>query len=418
LPLKEQGRIGEYLHTSTAFPTKIWKDQLDNIPGAETEWYNFLRRNGADDLSFSDPRYLKLADEFTQLINNQARNVAQMAPGADPLPTITPVSEFSKLTDAYNKWILEGPHKKYVTTQFGTGVETDPVLRAVDEANIDPFNLRRERNASSERRSAKSDIEYLIERYESGLQYAQRHPNRPDLFPNPEQTMFYPDINQFRNVGELTARTPAGQKIENAQDYILADYSNTYHPKYSSDDTKIDFPISTKLKIGTPIYDVVAPSLLDDTGLKNIKKHLLDKLVSGEISPEKLPSVSVESIVKDMIKTQQDRLKRAEKDKGFYLDWRSQNHQQLPADVAFTDADGNPTGAKMVVFDADMADANPDLVIRNLSQDTKELNHCVGSYCDRVEEGSSRIFSLRNKISPICRSRSKERIRFLRDPSR
>jgi hypothetical protein len=26
-----------------------------------------------------------------------------------------------------------------------------------------------------------------------------------------------------------------------------------------------------------------------------------------------------------------------------------------------------------------MADANPDLVIRNLSQDTKELNHCVGS---------------------------------------
>ena len=33
----------------------------------------------------------------------------------------------------------------------------------------------------------------------------------------------------------------------------------------------------------------------------------------------------------------------------------------------------------MVVFDKDMAEANPDLVTRNLSQDTKELNHCVGS---------------------------------------
>jgi hypothetical protein len=89
--------------------------------------------------------------------------------------------------------------------------------------------------------------------------------------------------------------------------------------------------------------------------------------------------VSVESVVKDMIKTQQENLRKAEKDKNLYFDWRSQNHQQLPADVAFTDADGNPTGAKMVVFNADMAEANPDLVIRNLSQDTKELNHCVGS---------------------------------------
>jgi hypothetical protein len=283
------------------------------------------------------------------------------------------------LTDAYNKWILEGPHKKYVTTQFGTGIETDPVLRAVDEAHMDPFNLRHERNAAADRRSAKDEVINLRDKYDRGINLFNAYPNKPDLYPNPETSIFYPDINQFYNVGELTARTPAGQKFENAQDYILSNRGPMFHPKYASAEIKSNFPISEKLKIGTPIYDVVSPDMLDDTGLKNIKKHLLDKLVSGEISPEKIPSVSVESVVKDMLKTQQENLRKAEKDKNLYFDWRSQNHQQLPADVAFTDADGNPTGAKMVVFNADMADANPDLVIRNLSQDTKELNHCVGS---------------------------------------
>ena len=378
LPLKAQGRIGEYLGTSTVGPIKLWREQLQTI-GEENTWYDFLKRNNAEEIPLTDPRYVDLANQFTTLINNRSNTMRQQFPDADLLPTIKPLDELSKLTDAYNKWILEGPHKKYVTTQFGTGVETDPVLKAIDESDIDPFNLRRDRDASSDRLSTKRDIEYLREKYESAVKHFERHPDRPDIFPNPEPTLFYPDINQFYNVGELTSRTPAGQKFENAQDYILGDYSSTYHPKYATDDIKIDFPISTKLKQGTPVYDVVSPDLLDDTGLRKIKQTLLDKVMSGEISPEKLPNVSVDSIVRDMIKTQQDRLRKAEKDKGMYLDWRSQNHNTLPADIAFTDADGNPTGSKMVVFNADMADANPDLVIRNLSQDTKELNHCVGS---------------------------------------
>jgi hypothetical protein len=378
LPLKAQGRIGEYLGTSTVGPIKLWREQLQTI-GEENTWYDFLKRNNAEEIPLTDPRYVDLANQFTTLINNRSNTMRQQFPDADLLPTIKPLDELSKLTDAYNKWVTEGPHKKYVTTQFGTGVETDPVLRAVDEMNVDPFNLRRDKDATSDRKSAKRDIERLVEDYESSLGYHLKHPNRPDIFPNPETTLFKPDMAQFANVGELTSRTPAGQKLENAQDYILGDYSSTYHPKYATDDIKIDFPFVPKLKKHTPVYDVVSPDLLDDTGLKQIKKYVLDKVMSGEISPEKLPSISVESVVRDMIKVQQDKLRKAEKDKGMYLDWRSQNHNTLPADIAFTDVDGNPTGTKMVVFNADMANANPDLVIRNLSQDTKELNHCVGS---------------------------------------
>lgn len=381
LPLEEQGRIGMYLSESIADsrkPLMVWNEKIRDL-GYLPEWVDYLKLNNASDIPSTDPRYPVLAKQFTELINSHIAANGPNAVGGQPMQFIKPLEEIQAMADAYNKWILEGPHKKYLTTQFGTGVETDPVLKAVEEANIDPFNLRRERDATRERTSAKEDIRYLKEKYDSALQYFQRHPDRPDIFPDPEPILFNPDMNQLANVGKLTSRTPAGQKFENAQDYVLNDYSNTYHPKYSTDDVRANFPISSKLKIGTPIYDVVASSMLDDVGMSQIKQHLLDKVMSGEISPEKLPSVSVESVVRDMIKTQQDRLRKAEKDKSLYLDWRSQNHNTLPADIAFTDADGNPTGAKMVVFNADMADANPDLVIRNLSQDTKELNHCVGS---------------------------------------
>lgn len=378
LPLAEQGRIGEYLGTSTVGPVKLWREQLREI-GEENNWYDFLRRNNAEDISLKDPRYADLANLFTTLINNRSNTMRQQFPDADLLPTIKPLDELSKLTDAYNKWITEGPHKKYVTTQYGTGIETDPVLNAIDTANVDPFTRLLDRDATSDRKSMKRDVERLRERYDDALKYHERFPNSSDTFPDPAKTLFYPDINQFVDVGDLTARTPAGQKFENAQDYVLGDYSAFYHPQYADEEIKTNFPVSTKLKIGTPVYDVISADILDKTGLKEIKQHVLDKVLSGEISPEKLPSVSVESIVRDMIKTRVDAIKKAQKSKELYLDWRQKNHEQLPADVAFTDVEGNPTGSKMVVFDADMAEANPDLVIRNLSQDTKELNHCVGS---------------------------------------
>ena len=313
LPLAEQGAIGEYLAESKANPYKFWRDQITDI-GEENEWYAFLKRNNAGDIPFAHPRYHQLAEEFTKLNNQRANNIAQMAPGADPLPIIKSPSELMSLTDAYNKWITEGPHKKYVTTQYGTGVETDPVLKAIDEANIDLFPRLRDRDAETSRKSAKSEVQRLIDNYESSKKYFEKHPDRPDIFPNPATTQFYPGA-EFKNVGELTARTPAGQNLENAQDYILVNHSYRFDPKYADEGLKENFPFVTKLKQRTPVYDVIGPSMLDDTGMKDIKKYLLEKVMSGEISPEKLPNVSVESVVKDMIKTQQDALKAAEKDK-------------------------------------------------------------------------------------------------------
>jgi len=379
LPLVEQGNIGAFLQDSIISPVKtyrMWRDQITNI-GEEDNWYAFLRRNNADDIPLADPRYPELAKTFTDLVNNRAKTIAQLAPGDDPLPTIKPLEEFTALSDAYNKWITEGPHKKYITTQMGTGVDTDPILKAIDEANVDPFGIRA-RDSSLQREMAKRNVELSRDRYERAKHYSDKHPDRPDMFPPPETNLFYPG-EEFNKVGELTSKTPAGQLLENRQDFYIQDNAFQYDPKYAEASIKENFPFSQKLKRDTPVYDTLTVSTLGDLGLDDIQKTLLAKLTSGEISPEKLPNVSVDSIVRDMIKTKQEALKKAQKSKELYAAWRQKNHEEIPADIRFTDDEGNPTGDKMVVFDANMAETNPDLVIRNLSQDTKDLNHCVGS---------------------------------------
>lgn len=385
LPLEEQGYIGEYLSTSTEGPQKIWREQLREI-GEENNWYDFLRRNNADELPFSDPRYSQLADEFTTLVNLRANTVNQMAPGMDQLPSIKPISEISKLTDAYNKWILEGPHKKYITTQMGTGIETDPFLKAVDEANIYPFGRLLDWEAATSRENVLKDIanqnqEILKakQKFEEDPEYYLEKSKRfPGLYPNPSNLFEY-NPEQYKSVGIQTATSEKGKALENAQDFFLTDKGYNYSSLYPREFLETDFPVASKLKRNTPVYDLISSDAPDKMGMKAIRQKILSDLMSGKISPEKLPNVSVEAVAKDIIKTEQDKIKAATRDKGLYLDWRQKNHEQLPADVAFTDAEGNPTGEKMVVFDANMADANPDLVIRNLSQDTKELNHCVGS---------------------------------------
>ena len=80
-----------------------------------------------------------------------------------------------------------------------------------------------------------------------------------------------------------------------------------------------------------------------------------------------------------MIKEKVAEMKALQKSKAAYEGWRQTNHNELPTNVRFIDADGNPTNKKLVILDAKMAKENPDLVIRNMAQDTKDLNHCVGS---------------------------------------
>jgi hypothetical protein len=67
---------------------------------------------------------------------------------------------------------------------------------------------------------------------------------------------------------------------------------------------------------------------------------------------------------------------KTKKSKEAYENWRQENHDKLPAETSFLDADNKPSGTKMVVFDKN---TDPDLAKRNLSQDTKELNTCVGA---------------------------------------
>ena len=102
----------------------------------------------------------------------------------------------------------------------------------------------------------------------------------------------------------------------------------------------------------------------------------MKSLMSGEIAPENLKNKSVEAIARQIIEDKVKEEKAAVQSKKLANDWRVANHNTTPADTTFTDTDGNPNGVKMFVFDDK---SNPDLVARNLSQDTKDLGICSGA---------------------------------------
>lgn len=365
LPLEKQGEIGAHFSSLIRDPIVEWEQQVRDI-GVYDDWKNFKDNN---------------YDDLITKINNFTRDVNR----AYPEVAIKTLGELTPLVEAHNNWIA-GPYKKYITTQMGTGVETDPFLKAVDEANMYPFGRLLDWEADSSREAALKDIatqnqEVLKakQKFEEDPEYyLEKSKKFPGLYPNPSNLFEY-NPEQYKSVGIQTATSEKGKALENAQDFFLTDKGYKYSGLYPDKSVEADFPVASKLKRKTPVYDLISNDTADKMGMGTIRQKILSDLMSGKISPEKLPNISVEAVARDIIKTEQDKIKAATRDKDLYFSWRQKNHDSLPADVAFTDAEGNPTGEKMVVFDANMADANPDLVIRNLSQDTKELNHCVGS---------------------------------------
>lgn len=365
LPLEEQGDIGAHFSSLIRDPIVEWEQQVRDI-GVYDDWKKFKENNQND---------------LITKINNFTRDVNR----AYPEVAIKTLGELTPLVEAHNNWIA-GPYKKYITTQMGTGVETDPFLKAVDEANIYPFGRLLDWEAANSRENVLKDIanqnqEILKakQKFEEDPEYyLEKSKKFPGLYPNPSNLFEY-NPEQYKSVGIQTATSEKGKALENAQDFFLTDKGYNYSSLYPREFLETDFPVASKLKRNTPVYDLISSDAPDKMGMKAIRQKILSDLMSGKISPEKLPNISVEAVARDIIKTEQDKIKAATRDKDLYFSWRQKNHDSLPADVAFTDAEGNPTGEKMVVFDANMADANPDLVIRNLSQDTKELNHCVGS---------------------------------------
>lgn len=361
LSLGAQGEIGAYLKKSEVDPITLWYNNLPAIKKREFSHF-FQDTTGMpfDNFQSMPNQFIEDANAFVNEHNQKRQNLLDLNPGA----LIKPVGEFTDMANAYNDWIA-GPHKKYILNQMGTGVETDPVLKLVDEYNM----------ALGENKYI--DPEYYAnrgaEKRDTALDTINRHRELGELMPDKYSQI---PTAGYENVGVQTARTPEGQLLENLQDWGLRNYSWRYNPTSSYTET---FPHLAKLKENTPVYDVLSPDSLNSAGLKDIKQQVIKSLMSGEIAPENLKNKSVESIARDIIKTKTDELKRIQKDKNLLNAWKKQNYENLPAEktLEFTDADGNPSGVKIVTLDKELYDVNPDLVERNMALACKDLDHCL-----------------------------------------
>lgn len=384
LPLKEQGQLGRYLSESMPVPEQVWYDNLSNEN--RSQFREFVRDKGLSgrfaDSFYRDPTGFKdIIEEFVNKEHRLREEILQQAPGAEfgLLRNIPTLDEVATKVKAYNEWIL-GPHKNYITKQMATGVETDPILKAIEETRINPFvefvpEQDTTKGAIRKRKESLEEIESF-----QGKQRRQQlmEENYPHL--RKDQNDYYQfDPKEYQYVGKQTAQTDLGKAYEDLLDTQLFNLEYKYGPEPYGINVE-DFPFTSKLKKGTPVYDpVYGESLARRSGIAEIKNEVLKRILNDELSIDKLKNVSMDSIVRDMIKKKLDEEKYKTTSKKEADAWRMANHETLEPETRFVDAEGNPNGVKMFRFDSTMLDSNPDIVARNISQDTKDLDVCVGA---------------------------------------
>jgi len=234
MPLSEQGDVGRYLsnvqisnpvmgfeaqfqtysprYSDVVILEKDWKDYLEGYLSVHANGAKYADENGAPMLQLKK----EAADKFAENYNLQAQ-----AEGKKPIYT---ASEIENIAPPYNAWVM-GPHQKYIQNQMATGVGTDPILKAVDEANIPLEGILLGAQPLSE--LAQSNVEdrrnLFRERYEmSGVDMADP---------------------AYANIGKQTAVTPAGQRVEAALDREMYPHTLRWSPYDQTD----KYPQSSRL---------------------------------------------------------------------------------------------------------------------------------------------------------------------------
>lgn len=384
LPLEKQGDMGRFLNQSqitdplkmfeTNLKTHYDPNQFDrrNLTLGK-EWENYLANHmsSADIPSgnkMTEKEFLLYNQELLKAKREAAENFALRHNNLSALgfeegnKRLYPPSSIESIMPHYNNWV-NGPLKSHITKTMGTGIETDPMLKLMNESAIEPKELFGNHYSMSDdavgvAENANRRREKFTKEFSGGYK------------PVPELE------EQVKNssVGKQTATTPIGKYYEDLIDSRL-------YPRGTYSFNSTDFPGTKHIKNNEVISDFMG--LPDDSlGFGAISKKVIDGLLSGEIPLNKLTSQTPANVLQSIIKEKTDAMKALQKDDNAYQSWRQVNNDALPAETRFTDVDGNPTNKKLVIFDSKMANENPDLLVRNLSQETRDLNHCGGS-CGR-----------------------------------
>lgn len=256
----------------------------------------------------------------------------------------------NKGMDTWHNWV-QGPYMNYITKQLGTGVKTDPLVKLAEEENIHI--------------GKKPDEEIT------------------DLLENDA------DINRITNNGSVTTTTPTGRNVENASDTMLdaipAHIVDSYLKRKGADEFT-DYPYLSKLDPDTPIYDLVQNNTAFETlGLDQIAQRVFDGIHDGTITKENYTKHPVETVARMLHKEENSGFAKLNRDPVAYAKWRQDEHYKLPANISYAD------GSKMIKFDKEFFDKDPEYATRQMSVDTKDLNHCMGSCSHGVGDYPNRF---------------------------
>jgi hypothetical protein len=374
LPLEEQSRMGAYFSESQIKdPMELFERRLKSHFGGDLDRNNQLQKAYEEHLQhrmeeqpyqgyhLTDEQKNELKKQFSEEFT-QAAEHARLSSGDLEGKKLYSPSEIEAAAKHYNDWVM-GPMKNYITKQMGTGLETDPLLKVMNDAPFAPHEILGYRNwldsiipESADRRRGQF-LQKFLDQYEES---------------SPE----YQEILKNSVIGKKTATTPFGQIYEDYVDRNLYAKGFFSNPFFANEK---DFPGMKHLKPTAVITDFLSSDLDEALGFKTIQNRIINDVLEGKIDPSKLSSRTPANVVQDIIKEVIEKQKALKKNVEAYHGWRKENHNSLPSDVPFGDSEGNLTNKKLIIFDSKLANENPDLVTRNISQETKDLNHCVGS---------------------------------------
>jgi hypothetical protein len=371
LPLQQQGGMGKFLFESQINnPVTAFEKRLETHYGSDpfnTQNYRLKKdwekyrddyvRINHPSVDLKDPSVQETVKEAADMFASH-RNTLATLNGEGGNRFYSP-SAIEAIAPHYNNWV-NGPLKSHITKTMGTGLETDPMLKVMNESPFEPKELFGGYTDMA-RDSFKADL---------GRDWRKKaEESFSGGWGNPTQEL--QDKVKNSVVGKQTATTPIGKYYEDLID-------STMYPKGVHSFASQDFPGMSHIGRNDVISDFMG-SPDKKMGFDSIKEKIINGLLSGELPLNKLATQTPANVLQSIIKEKTDAMKALQKDKKAYQSWSQANHEALPTETRFTDIEGNPTNKKLVVFDAKMANENPDLVVRNLSKDTKELNHCVGS---------------------------------------
>jgi len=371
IPLSEQSSLGKHLSIlQIDDPVKAFVKQfekhhpsiLDNYR-LQQAWEEFLNEYGLKkDPEFNNyvgknPRVLELtkeaANEFAEKFNigaEQAGNKKLYTP-----------AQIEEMAPHYNAWIM-GPYQKYITNQMGTGLETDPMLKTLDEANVPISNFFNQNGR--EIKGLFPEVKPLTETQASIIEHGRESALRK-----------YRDTNQNllnTNIGKETALTPSGKRME-------ADIDRSLYPRtfaYSKfDDPK--YPAGSKLERYSVVNDLNHYDVEEGTGLPAVRKRVLHDLLQGKLQPKDLQKALPANILQKLI----DEYKFAQKSKEAVEqakdDWRKSRFESIQSDVPYDD------GSKMHIIRPEdiQTDTGKNLALRDLGLSTIDLKQCIGAGC-------------------------------------